>query len=105
MGMRKHYSASFKAQVVLELLREEKTVAQLASEYGVHPTMLHRWRNTVVGNLSTLFEDADKNKSAVMKKEHDREVEELYSKIGRLTTQLEWLKKSWHRVVAHAAWR
>jgi len=93
MGMRKHYSASFKAQVVLELLREEKTVAQLASEYGVHPTMLHRWKNTAVDNLSSLFEDVDKKNTTAMKREHEKEVEELYSKIGRLTTQVEWLKK------------
>ncbi|WP_188883497.1 transposase, partial [Alicyclobacillus cellulosilyticus] len=91
--MRKHYSASFKAQVVLELLREEKTVAQLASEHGVHPTMLHRWKNTAVDNLSTLFEDVDKKSAAVAKKEYEKEIEELYSKIGRLTTQVEWLKK------------
>ena len=94
MGMRKHYASSFKAQVVLELLKEEKTVAQLASEYGVHPTMLHRWKNTAVENLSSLFEDVDKKNTMALKTEHEKEVEELYSKIGRLTTQLEWLKKN-----------
>ena len=95
MGMRKHYSASFKAQVVLELLREEKTIAELASEYGVHPIMLHRWKNTAVDNLSSLFEDVDKKNTTAMKTEPEKEVEELYSKIGRLTTQVEWLKKIW----------
>jgi putative transposase len=40
--MRKHYTASFKAQVVLELLKEEKSISEIASEYGVHPIMLHR---------------------------------------------------------------
>ena len=40
--MRKKYSPEFKAKVTLELIREEKTVAQLASEYGVHPVMLQR---------------------------------------------------------------
>ncbi|ATY85617.1 hypothetical protein CVV65_12330 [Kyrpidia spormannii] len=39
----------------MELLTEEKTIAQLASEYGVHPTMLHRWKKTAVDNLSSLF--------------------------------------------------
>jgi putative transposase len=38
--MRKHYTDIFKAQVVLELLKEEKTIAQIASETGVHPTQL-----------------------------------------------------------------
>ncbi|SFV07824.1 Transposase [Alicyclobacillus macrosporangiidus] len=104
--MRKHYSASFKAQVVLELLREEKTVTQLASEYGVHPTMLHRWKNTVVDNLSSLFEDVDKKNTTAIKREHEKELEELYSKIGRLTTQVEWLKKIWPQPgLVKSVWR
>jgi len=93
MGMRKHYTASFKAQVVLELLKEEKSVSEIASEYGVHPTMLHRWKKTAVDNMSSLFEDEGKNGAAALKKEHEKETTQLYSKIGKLTTQLEWLKK------------
>ena len=53
--MRKHYSAQFKAEVVLEVLREEKTLAQIATERHVHPTMLHRWRNTVMKELPEVF--------------------------------------------------
>ncbi|UOF91021.1 IS3 family transposase [Fodinisporobacter ferrooxydans] len=93
MSMRKHYSASFKAEVVLELLKEEKTIAQISSEYGVHVTMLHRWKNTAVENMSSLFEDEGK-KNATLKKEHEKETSELYAKIGRLTTEVEWLKKN-----------
>ena len=48
METRKHYSPAFKAQIVQELLREEKTVAQLASEHGIHPTQLHKWRSIAV---------------------------------------------------------
>ncbi|MBE3556683.1 MAG: transposase [Firmicutes bacterium] len=90
---------------MLELLKEEKSISEIASEYGVHPTMLHRWKNTAVDNMSCLFEDEGKNSAAALKREHEKETTQLYSKIGKLTTQLEWLKKSWHRVVAHAAWR
>jgi len=91
--MRKHYTAAFKAEVVLELLKEEKTIAQISSEYGVHVTMLHRWKNTAVDNLSSIFEDESKKNAAVLKKEHEKEASELYAKIGRLTTEVEWLKK------------
>ena len=91
--MRKHYTASFKAQVVLELLKEEKSISEIASEYGVHPTMLHRWKNTAVDHMSSLFEDEGKNSAAALKIEHEKETTQLYSKIGKLTTQLEWLKK------------
>lgn len=96
--MRKHYTASFKAQVVLELLKEEKTIAQISSEYGVHVTMLHRWKNTAVENLSSVFEDESKKNTAAIQKEHEKETSELYAKIGRLTTEVEWLKKKiWHQ--------
>lgn len=76
-----------------ELLKEEKSIGEIASEYGVHPTMLHRWKNTAVDNLSSVFEDEGKNSAAALKKEHEKETTQLYSKIGKLTTQLEWLKK------------
>ena len=45
---RKQYTAAFKAKVVMEMLKEEKTVGQLAAEYEVHSNMLYRWRDQVV---------------------------------------------------------
>jgi len=42
--MRKQFSAAFKAQVVQELLKEEKSITQLATEYGVHPTQIGKWK-------------------------------------------------------------
>ena len=54
--MRKQYTAAFKAQVVQELLREEKTMAQIAAEYEVHPTQLKKWTSTAVEGLPGLFE-------------------------------------------------
>ena len=42
--MRKHYSATFKAEAVKELMKEEKTISQLAAELGVHPTQLKEWK-------------------------------------------------------------
>jgi transposase-like protein len=93
MAMRKHYPASFKAEVVLELLKEEKTIAQISSAYGVRVTMLHRWKNTASENMSSLFEDEGKKNAAALKKEHEKETSELYAKTGRLTTEVEWLKK------------
>jgi transposase-like protein len=53
--MRKQFSAIFKAQVVQELLEEEKSIAQLAAEYGVHPTQLGKWKATALKGLPGLF--------------------------------------------------
>ena len=69
MSMRKHYSASFKAEVVFELLKEEKTIGQISSEYGVHFTMLHRWKKTALENMSSLFEDEGEKEFYHSKKE------------------------------------
>lgn len=88
---RKNYPASFKAQLVLEMLREEKSVSELASEHGVHPTQLHRWRREAVENLPQLF--ARKEEWQAERAAYEGKVDELYTEIGRLTTRLTWLKK------------
>jgi putative transposase len=92
MPIRKHFTASQKAQIALEILKEEKTVNQLASEYGVHPNVLYRWKKQALENLPKLFEDENKS-DRTRQAEHERQVNELYGEIGRLTTQLNWLKK------------
>ncbi len=90
--MRKTYSAEFKAQVVLEILKEEKSISQLASEHGVHPNLLGKWRNQALSDLPKLFSD-DRRKAEAVKSEYEKRIQELYEEIGRLTTQVNWLKK------------
>jgi putative transposase len=92
--MRKRYSDSFKAEVALELLREEKTVTQIASERHVHPNQLYEWKATALRDFATLFSQNHKGESA-LKAEYEKRLEELYAEIGRLTTQVNWLKKIW----------
>ena len=89
--MRKHYSPDLKARIVLEMLKEQRSVTELASEYGIHPTMLHRWRSQAVENLAQIF--ADKDSVVEVKAQYEQKIEELYTEIGRLTTQLAWLGK------------
>jgi len=94
--MKKRHSANQKAQIVLEILKEEKTTAQIASKYGVHPNQLHRWKRQALEGFPRLFEDerkAERDKEA----EHERQMKELYAEIGRLSTQVTWLKKIWPR--------
>ena len=89
--MRKRYPAAFKAQIVVELLKEEKTINQLAAEHGVHPTQLRDWKKQVLEGLPNLFDASPE--AARLSATQDREREELFAQIGRLTTQLAWLKK------------
>lgn len=84
--MKKTYTATFKAQVVLELLKETKTFGQLASEYGVHVTVLPDWKTIAVKGLPDVFENRDSATEA--KAAYERQVEELYAEIGRLTTHV-----------------
>ena len=94
--MRKRYSNQFKAQVVHEILREEKTIAQIAAEHGIHSNQLSKWKSMALKGLPSLF--SDENKKADMDKAtHERELQELYAEIGKLTTQFAWQKKIWHR--------
>jgi putative transposase len=89
--MRKQFSAAFKAQVVQELLKEEKSVTQLAAGYGVHPTQLGKWRATALKGLPSFFEE--RSEIGALKTAHEAQLTALYAEIGRLTTQVGWLKK------------
>lgn len=89
--MRKQYSATFKAEAVKELLKEEKTINQLAAELGIHPSQLKDWKKIALQGLPELFSRA--GKAGEQAKAHEQQVNELYGEIGRLTTQVNWLKK------------
>ena len=90
--MRKHYTAVFKAQIVEEVLKEEKTIAQIAAIQGVHPNLIGEWKAIALQGLPSLFE---KEHSALEKQRavHEQQLDELYAQIGRLTTQVAWLKR------------
>ena len=90
-SMKKSYTSSFKAQVVLELLKETKTLNQLASEHGVAATVLREWKLAAIKGLADVFERRDS--VTELKATHTREQEELYAEIGRLTTHVNFLKK------------
>jgi transposase-like protein len=90
-AMRKHYTPTLKAKVVLELLRDEKPLTQIASEHGIHPNQLRDWRKQALDSFPNLFADSSEAARATLSLE--RKQDELYAEIGRLTTQVGWLKK------------
>ena len=91
MNSRKTYTPELKSRVVLEILREEQTISQISSKYGVHQTVLNKWRNTALEGLPGLFADPRKKSSADIQK--DNIIEDLYRQVGKLSLHLEWLKK------------
>ena len=90
-NIRKHYSAVFKAQVVLEALKEIKTIAQIASDHQLHPNLVTKWKQEAIAELPVVFER--KSAQVQAQEAQDQKVAQLYEQIGRLTTQVNWLKK------------
>ncbi len=90
--MRKTYTGKFKTTVVLEILKEEKTISEIASQYEVHPNQLSKWRKEAINGLAKVLEDG-RRKSDKEKEILEKKTQELYTEIGKLTTQLNWLKK------------
>jgi putative transposase len=86
---RKRYDAAFKAKVALEAIKSDRTIAEIASEYGVHPNQITKWKRQVLEELPKIF-SGNREKT-------DREAQELisqlYQQIGQLKVELEWLKK------------
>ncbi len=86
---RKVYSPEFKAKVGLEALQGVKTINQIGQEYGVHPIQVGQWKKAIQKNASALFEGKRGPKPVV---EH-QQPEKLFSEIGKLKMELDWLKK------------
>ncbi len=86
---RKRYSAEFKARVALDAIKGHKTVNELASLYGVHPTQITHWRHQLHKEVPQIFS------ARRAKREHDQEAlqAQLYQQIGQLKVELDWLKK------------
>jgi len=89
--MRKQHTSAFKAKIVQEAIKEEKTIAQIASENGLHPNQISQWKSLALAGLPTLFER--QSKALTDQVAHEAQTEELYAQIGKLTTQVAWLKK------------
>jgi transposase-like protein len=90
---RKVFSKETKAKVALEAVKGFKTINEIATEFGVHPTQVGMWKKQFIENMSDVFETkrGPEGKSA---DELEAANARLYAQIGRLTMDLEWLKKS-----------
>ena len=93
MEKRNHYTAEFKAKVVLELLGEESTLNQVAAKYQLNPQMLSKWKSDFVKNAPVVFE-RNKDKTGKLKKEMEEKEARYQQIIGQQSYEIHWLKKN-----------
>lgn len=84
---RKNHPASFKAQVALSALREDAPVSELALKYGVHATVIHRWKKEALSSMEQGFS----GKLAKSATDHETQIKELHAKIGQQSVELDFL--------------
>ena len=87
---RKKFTAGFKAQVALEVIKNESTLAEIANKHGVHPSQIKDWKTTLVGQAESLFV----RKNAVQEDKSEY-IEALERKAGQQAVELDFLKKNY----------
>ena len=84
---RRRHSPDVKFRVALTAAKEQKTISQLSSEFGLHPTQISDWKKQLLEKGKTVFQSNGKHKLQITQES------ELYEQIGRLKMELEWIKK------------
>ena len=87
--MRRKIDAALKAKVAVEAIRGEKTTAEIASAYEVHPNQIGQWKRKAL----TALPEAFSKRAEKAEEGHDKLVDELYRQIGQLKVELDWLQK------------
>ena len=86
---RRNHSAQFKAKVALAAAKGDKTIAELASQYEVHPTQIAQWKKQLLESVPDVFSNSRQKDRG----RQDELTEHLYQQIGQLKVELDWLKK------------
>jgi len=87
---RKNYSKELKTKVALVAIKGNQTINEIASEFGIHASLVNRWKKEAIEALPTVFG----NSQAKQAKETENERDRLYQQIGKLQVELNWLKKN-----------
>lgn len=90
---RNRYSAEFKAKVVRAAMKEEKTIAELAADFKIHPNQVSEWKKQALEGLADIFSGkAGRHDSA-----HEAQIKDLHAKIGQLTMERDFLGRAFGR--------
>jgi transposase-like protein len=91
MSKRRNHDAAFKARVALEAVKGERTVSELATAYGVHPTMIHHWMKALLEGAAGIFERG--GQAAATAEVAEETVRDLHAKIGELAVANDFLSR------------
>ncbi len=92
--IRKNHSAEFKAQVALAAIREDATIAELCSKFGIHASLIHRWKKEALAGMKDIFS----GKQAIQETNHLTNIKDLHAKIGQLTVERDFLENASRRL-------
>ena len=88
------YTAKFKADRVIEVLREEEQLGKIAARYNVNPNLLRKWKAEFLEKSSMVFDESRQAREyAARERETEAKQEELLKTVGQLTLERDWLKK------------
>ena len=96
---RRNFSAEFKTNLVLQLLKGEKELNVLAVENDIQPNLLRNWKKEFLANASLAFDNKREEKKKKKLAEERKEKAEYAKKVGQLTMQVDWLKKKSEEIV------
>lgn len=86
--IRRKFSASFKAQVAIEALKERSSLSELSKRFKVHAVQISKWKQEFLQNASAAFGSEESHQDV------EQEKQQLYAKIGQLEMERDWLKKN-----------
>ena len=90
---RRNHSSAFKAKVALATIKGDRTLAELAEQFDVHPNQIQEWRKRLVENADSVF-----GRGQQQEKETEGKVKELHAKIGQLTMERDFLERGLERI-------
>src|SRR5476651_2665385 len=91
-NVRNKHGVDFKAKVALAAVREDSTVAELSSRYGVHASQIHAWKKTVLDGVGSLFAKGKGGGASDTASADDARLAKLYEKIGELTVERDFFR-------------
>jgi putative transposase len=102
MAKRREYTAEYKAKLIIEVLREEQTMSEIASRENISLNQLSNWKSEFLGNAERIFSKSRDERSAARQLEEMKDVERAYqAKVGQLTLENDFLKSVYKKLHGH----